>query len=85
MIWAAILRSRPVRWLGLALAALLAGLGIHAAGRREGRKEASERALERDVDNAKDIEERADEALRRLDGDTRPVDERLRARGHLRD
>ena len=44
MVWTAILRSRPVRWLGLALAALLAGLGIHAAGRRAGRKDASEKA-----------------------------------------
>ena len=44
MIWSAILNNRFTRWLGALLAGLVAGLGIHAAGRREGRQRASEEA-----------------------------------------
>ena len=38
-----------------------------------------------DMENALDVHKRADAALRRFDGDTRPVDERLRDLGGFRD
>lgn len=40
MIWAAILNSRPVRWLGAALVALAGLLAWGAAKKREGAAEA---------------------------------------------
>lgn len=39
----------------------------------------------RDHGRAQTVRDRADEALRKNDGDTRPVDSRLRETGRLRD
>lgn len=83
MIW--LLSTRAGRFLSAAVAGLVALLGVYAAGRRDGSSRARQRASEADTERAREIEERADEALRRHDGDTRPIDERLRERGRLRD
>lgn len=65
-------------WAAFAAAVVLA---IFRAGVRRER----DRAEARDLRGALDVHHRVDEALRRHDGDTRPVDERLRAKGRLRD
>ena len=80
-----LLNTRIGRLVGAALAGIGILLGAFLMGKREGGQRARERAREADRDNAQDIEERVDEALRKHDGDTRPVDDRLRERGRLRD
>jgi hypothetical protein len=50
-----------------------------------GRSNAKKDSKIDDMENALDIRRRADEALRNFDGDTRPIDDRLRDLGRLRD
>ena len=73
--------GRAVSALG---AAVLVVLAAFAAGRRDGGRAARERAREADAHRARELEEEADEVLRRLDGDHRDVDERLRELGGFR-
>lgn len=68
--------------MGGLVAAILAFLGGRYAGKRQGRSEAKSEALEGDINRAKEVERKADEARRNRDGD--PV-ERLRKSGHIRD
>jgi hypothetical protein len=77
--------SRVGRAVGGAVVLLLAVLGVYTAGRREGSQRAKSQAKEADYEHAEQIRERKDDALRRLDGDTRPVDERLHDLDGFRD
>lgn len=78
MMW---LLSPIGRWLSAIGAAIAALAGVYLFGRREG----AQRAREADYQRGREIRESADEILRKHDGDFRPVDERLRSKGHLRD
>lgn len=64
-----------------ALSRLLGALGIFAAGTERAKR----KATERDVRRANEIEDRADEAKKRIADDKRSADERLRDLGRLRD
>lgn len=64
-----------------AAAAISALVGVYLYGRQQGSLRAQQKAAERDRQNARRIEDAADEA-RTVDGD--PVD-RLRKHGKLRD
>lgn len=80
MIW---LTSRIGRFIAGALAVIAFILGARATWRREGAQEAEKEAQEADTARAKTIEDKADEA-RTTDSGLTP-DERLRAKGKLRD
>ena len=82
MTW--FLTTRIGRALSAAGAVLLALLAIFTAGKRRGGEIARRRAREADAARANELEEKADETLRRLDGDHRDVDERLRELGGFR-
>jgi len=73
--------SRAGRFVALAGAAILATLGVRRAGYRAAKRD---RALD-DARAALDIRRRADEAMRRSEGDNRPADERIAKHGRLRD
>lgn len=67
---------------------IIGALGVLAAylgGQNSGKKSERLRQERKDTQNARQIEERVDETIRKHDGDTRPVDERLRDKGRLRD
>ena len=82
MIWlSAITRSRAGRMLGLVGLALLAALGL----RRSGYKAAQRDRAVADAESSLDIRHRADAAMRRSEGDPRPVDDRIAQHGRLRD
>jgi hypothetical protein len=79
--------------LGSGLGQILAGTGALIAvifgawmrGRSSGANKAKTKAKEADHERANEIRETKDEALRRLDGDTRPVDERMQQLDGFRD
>ncbi len=54
-------------------------------GRSNGKKTERLKMERADSQNASEIRERVDDTLRKHDGDTRPVDDRLRDKGRLRD
>lgn len=54
-------------------------------GRSNGKKTERLKMERADSQNASKIRERVDDTLRKHDGDTRPVDDRLRDKGRLRD
>ncbi len=82
MIWlSAIARSRAGRMLGLVVMAILAALGL----RRSGYKAAKHDRAAADAKSSLDIRHRADAALRRAEGNNRPVDDRIAQHGRLRD
>ena len=82
MIWlTAITRSRAGRMVALVVIAVLAALGL----RRSGYKAAQQDRAVADAKTSLDIRHRADEAMRRSEGDTRPVDARIAQHGRLRD
>ena len=62
-------------------AALLGVLLVYQRGRSDQRKDAKVE----DMEHAIEIRKRADQAARDADGDTRPVDDRLREHKRLRD
>jgi len=73
--------SRAGRFAALVGAVILAILGVRRAGYRAAKRD-------RDMQDARaalDIRRRADEAMRRADGDNRPADERIAKHGRLRD
>ena len=51
----------------------------------KGASDTKNKAKVEDLEGAIDVHKRVDQALRDLDGDTRPVDDRLRKHGRLRD
>lgn len=75
------MNSRVGRGVGLIAVAVLAAFGI----RRSGYKAAQRDRTAADAQSSLDIRRRADEAMRRAEGDTRPVDERIAEHGRLRD
>jgi hypothetical protein len=62
-MWAAILSSRPARWLAGGLAALLGILGIIAHQRRDAAQDALTEAENEDYENADDIRRRVERDL----------------------
>ncbi len=79
--WRWLVTSRAGRAAAAVAGILLTLLVARRAGYRAARRD---RALE-DAGAAIDIRRRADQAFRRAEGDTRPVDERLAEHGRLRD
>jgi hypothetical protein len=59
--------------------------GVYLRGRLTGSQRAKRKAKEIDHAAAKKVTERADDALRRVDGDNRPVDDKLGDIGGFRD
>jgi len=80
-----LLGTRIGRWIGGALAAAAAVFTVLQMAKRQGAKDALAKVKEADQERSNEIEKRADDALRKHDGDTRPVDERLRGYDRLRD
>ena len=79
-----------LRWLagsraGRVVSAIGAFLLALAAAKRSGRKQAEAQAERDALEQYQDTRQRADEALRKDEGDTRPVDARLQSHGRLRD
>ncbi len=64
------------------IGAAFAALGFAYLRGRSSAKADQER---KNLEEYKDVRKNVDEAVRRSDGDTRPVDERLREHGALRD
>lgn len=83
--WAWIAGSKVGRYVAAAGALVAAVLFILAKAKRDGAREALSDMKEKDRDRSNEIEDRADEALRRRDGDTRDVRDRMRDDGRLRD
>lgn len=81
LAWGWFRGSTVGRYLAIAGGILLAAWVVYARGKSAARAEAEVD----DLKGALDVHHRADEALRRADGDTRPVDERLRGHNRLRD
>ncbi len=82
MMWLSfIINSRFGRAVGIAVGAVLLVVGIRRSGYNAARRD---RAAA-DVQSSLDIRRRADEALRRSEGDMRPVDDRIEEHGRLRD
>lgn len=77
--------TRIGRYAAAAFGLLLLVLGAKAKWTRDGKVKERAKNREKDQENAQEIENRVDDALRKHDGDTRPVDDRLRERGRLRD
>jgi len=79
-----------LRWLagsraGRVVSAIGAFLLALAAAKRSGRKAAQAEAEHAALEQYQATRQRADEALRKAEGDTRPVDARLQSHGRLRD
>ncbi|MCP3947349.1 hypothetical protein [Herbaspirillum sp.] len=64
---------------------LIGGAATYFKIRDGGKKAAKREAKERDHDRANEIRRRVDAAKKRADADDRPVNERLRELGGLRD
>ena len=73
--------TRAGRLVAAAGAAALGILAIYGKGRRDARTAQEHEALE----NYADTRRRADEALKRAEGNTTAPDERLKQHGRLRD
>ena len=80
-LWRWLAGSRAGRIAAFVALAALAALGLRRAGYRAAERD---RAAE-DVAGVLDIRARGDEAFRRAEGDTRPVNDRLAEHGRLRD
>lgn len=60
-------------------------LSVFLFGRSGGKKSAELKMKRKDGGNARNIRKRVDETIENLDSDSRPVDDRLRGKGRLRD
>ncbi|WP_420011124.1 hypothetical protein [Tateyamaria sp.] len=76
-----LITSRFGRAAALAAGVLLAFFAV----RRSGYRAAQEDRAIQDANAALDVRGRADEAMRRAEGDNRPLDDRLAEHGRLRD
>lgn len=76
-----LITSRFGRAAALAAGVVLAFFAVRRSGYGAAKKD---RALQ-DANAALDVRDRADEAMRRAEGDNRPVDDRLAEHGRLRD
>lgn len=83
LIW--LQTSRLGRYVAAAGAVALFLVTFGLSQRRAGAQGAKRKAKEADHENAEQIRERADDAMRRLDGDNSHVDDQLRRLGGLRD
>lgn len=69
------------QWIGGALLAFAAAIGL----RRSGRTAERLKTQQKDAQNARNLEDEADAARRRAAADKRPVDQRLRELDGFRD
>lgn len=80
-MWAWLINSKFGQAVGAALAILGAALLIYRKGKAS-QRDAQERE---NLEEYRNVRQDVDDAVRRSDGDTRPVDERLSKHGALRD